>query len=511
MKLKTLVFIFFSLPLFQYASAQKRPNIVIIISDDHAYQTIGAYGSKYGKTPQIDRIADQGAIFNNAFVNNSICGPSRATLLTGKYSHKNGFRDNETSEFDFSQDLFVKQLQKVGYNTAWVGKIHLGNKLQGFDYYDILVDQGTYFNPDFISKQGRKQVAGYVSDIVTEKATDWLDTVDANKPFCLVIGHKATHRTWMPDPKDFGSYDTVNFTLPETFYDSYQSREAAALQEMSIDKDMKMGYDLKMFKSLEDMMADGNFKRMNQAQKDSYIAYYRPIYEKLKQDNLSGKQLAEWKFRRYMIDYLNTAQSMDRNIGKVLDYLDQKSLTENTIVIYLSDQGFYMGEHGWFDKRWMYEESFRTPLVMRYPALLHPHSTIDAKVVNADIAPTLLELAAVKKPKDMQGESFVHVLKNNKAEHRKDLFYHYFENGEHAVSPHFGVRDDRYKLIRYYKRVENWELFDLEKDPQELHNVYSDPAYRSIVNMMKKKLVKQMRKFDDKEAEAIYRVNIDRQ
>jgi Arylsulfatase A and related enzymes len=509
MKLKTLLFLFLLFPLFKYASAQKRPNIVIIISDDHAYQTIGAYGSKYGKTPQIDRIAHQGAIFKNAFVNNSICGPSRATLLTGKYSHKNGFKDNETSEFDFSQDLFVKQLQKVGYNTAWVGKIHLGDKLQGFNYYDILVGQGTYFNPDFISKQGRKQVTGYVSDIVTEKAMNWLDTVDSNKPFCLVIGHKATHRTWMPDPKDFGTYDTVNFTRPETFYDNYQSREAAALQEMSIDKDMKMGYDLKMFKSLEDMMADGNFKRMNQAQKDSYIAYYRPIYEKLKQDNLTGKQLAEWKFQRYMIDYLNTAQSMDRNIGKVLDYLDQKSLTENTIVIYLSDQGFYMGEHGWFDKRWMYEESFRTPLVMRYPALLHAHSTIDAKVVNADIAPTLLELAAVKKPKDMQGESFVHVLKNNKEEHRKDLFYHYFENGEHAVSPHFGVRDDRYKLIRYYKRIENWELFDLEKDPQELHNVYTDPAYSGVVKIMKKKLVKQMRKFDDKEAEAIYHVNID--
>ncbi len=210
-----------------------------------------------------------------------------------------------------------------------------------------------------------------------------------------------------------------------------------------------------------------------------------------------------------MIDYLNTAQSMDRNIGKVLDYLDRKSLAENTIVIYLSDQGFYMGEHGWFDKRWMYEESFRTPMVMRYPALLHPNSTINAKIVNADIAPTLLELAAIQKPKDMQGESFVHVLKNNSEEHRKDLFYHYFENGEHAVSPHFGVRDDRYKLIRYYKRIENWELFDLQKDPNELHNIYKDPTYRSVVKRMKKKLLTQMRQFDDKEAEAIYKINID--
>ncbi|MNG61590.1 Arylsulfatase [compost metagenome] len=498
------------LGMYSQALAQNKPNVVIIISDDHAYQAISAYGSKYGKTPQIDRIASEGAIFNHAYVNNSICGPARATLLTGKYSHKNGFKDNETSEFDFNQDLFVKQLQQVGYQTAWVGKIHLGEKLQGFNYYDILVGQGTYFNPDFISKQGRKRAEGYVSDIVTEKSINWLDTLDSNKPFCLVIGHKATHRTWMPDPKDFGTYDTVNFTLPATFYDNYQSRQAAALQEMSIDKDMKMGYDLKMFNSLEEMMNDGNFKRMDQDQKNNYIAYYRPIYEQLQQGRLTGKQLAEWKFKRYMIDYLNTAQSMDRNIGKVLDYLDQKSLRQNTIVIYLSDQGFYMGEHGWFDKRWMYEESFRTPMLMRYPPLIKPATKIEAKLVNADIAPTLLELAAIKKPVDIQGKSFVHVLKNTKEEHRKDIYYHYFENGEHAVSPHFGVRDDRYKLIRYYKRIENWELFDLQKDPNELRNVYKDPTYQRVVTKMKQKLIAQIRQFDDDEAETIYQVNIDR-
>lgn len=492
------------------AFAQHQPNIIIIISDDHSYQTIGAYGSKYGKTPNIDRIANEGALFKNTFVNNSICGPARATLLTGKYSHKNGFKDNETSEFDFSQDLFVKQLQQVGYSTAWVGKIHLGDKLQGFNYYDILVGQGTYFNPDFISKEGRHRNEGYVSDIVTEKALNWLDTLDQNKPFCLVIGHKATHRTWMPDPQDFGRYDTLNFPLPETFNDDYSTRKAAALQEMSIDKDMQMGYDLKMFKSVEDMMKDGNFKRMSQAQKESYMAYYRPIYEQLKSANLTGKALAEWKFNRYMIDYLNTAESMDRNIGKVLDYVDQRQLTENTIIIYLSDQGFYMGEHGWFDKRWMYEESFRTPMVMRYPRLIKPHTQLNAKVVNADIAPTLLELAAVRKPADMQGESFVHVLRKPQQEHRKDLFYHYFENGEHAVSPHFGVRDDRYKLIRYYKRVESWELFDLQQDPSELRNRYTDPTYQAVVKQMKKKLAKQIRLFDDTEAEAIFNTNIDR-
>ena len=489
--------------IFSFAQ-QPKPNVVIIISDDHSYQTIGAYGSKIGRTPNIDRIAAEGTVFHNAYVNNSICGPSRATLLTGKYSHKNGFKDNETSSFDFSQNLFVKDLQKVGYNTAWIGKIHLGHELQGFNYYDILPGQGHYFNPDFISKEGRKRVEGYVSDIVTDKALRWLDSIDTNNPFCLIVGHKATHRTWMPDPKDFGQYDRDTISLPATFYDDYATRKAAAGQEMSIDKDMQMGYDLKMFESWEAMMNDGNFKRMNEEQKKQYSAYYKPIYEKLHAEKLSGKALAEWKFRRYMIDYLNTAQSMDRNIGRVLDYLKENNLDQNTIVIYLSDQGFYMGEHGWFDKRFMYQESFRTPFVMKYPSLIKAGSDTHTSIVNADIAPTVLELAGVKRPTDMQGKSFVPVLRSSTKEHRKQIFYHYFENGEHAVSPHFGVMEGRYKLIRFYKRVESWELFDLQTDPQEMRNVYDDPKYQRIVKKMKKTLAKQIKEFDDKEAKEIF-------
>ncbi|MVZ65671.1 sulfatase-like hydrolase/transferase [Sphingobacterium sp. DK4209] len=487
---------------------QKKPNIVIIISDDHSYQTIGAYGAQVAKTPQIDRLAKQGAVFTNAYVNNSICGPSRATLLTGKYSHKNGFKDNETSVFDFSQNLFVKELQHVGYHTSWIGKIHLGEKLQGFDYYDILVDQGHYFNPDFISKKGKLREHGYVSDLVTDKALNWLDTINREQPFCLVIGHKATHRTWMPDPKDFGTYDQQNIPLPASFYDDYATRKAAAVQEMSIDKDMRMGYDLKMFNSVEEMMADGNFKRMDEAQKAAYIKYYRPIFEQFKNSNLKGKELAEWKYRRYMIDYLNTAQSMDRNIGRVLDYLQQEKLEENTIVIYLSDQGFYMGEHGWFDKRFMYEESFRTPMIMRKPGLIPADSKIQANVVNADIAPTLLELAGIAKPDDMQGKSFLSVLNHTDKKHRDDVYYHYFENGEHAVSPHFGVKSGRYKLIRFYKRVEAWELFDMEKDPKELKNLASDPSYQKVLKKMKKKLLKQIKAFDDPQAEEIFKQKI---
>lgn len=503
--MKQNVFIIFwgFLSCFAVQAQDKKPNVVIIISDDHAYQTIGAYGSHIGRTPNIDRIAERGATFHRAFINNSICGPSRATILTGKYSHKNGFKDNETSRFDFSQDLFVKDLQKVGYKTAWIGKIHLGHQLQGFDYYDILPGQGHYFNPDFISRDGQTRIEGYVSDIITDKAVDWMDSIGTTGPFCLIIGHKATHRTWMPDPKDFGTYDQEPMPLPETFYDDYAGREAAAVQEMSIDKDMRMGYDLKMFETWEGMMEDGNFSRMTDRQKQQYWDYYHPIYKELQGADLSGKDLAEWKYRRYMIDYLNTAASMDRNIGRVLDYLKEHDLEENTLLIYLSDQGFYMGEHGWFDKRFMYEESFRTPMLAQWPGVIDAGAQVMANVVNADIAPTILEIADAPKPQDMQGVSFLNTLRNHRAAHRENVYYHYYENGEHAVSPHFGVRDERYKLIRFYKRVEGWELFDLVADPQELRNVYDNPKYKEVVHKMKSKLAQEIAKFDDNEAREI--------
>ncbi|MFD2537764.1 sulfatase [Sphingobacterium chuzhouense] len=479
----------------------QRKNIIIIISDDHAYQTIGAYGSEIASTPNIDRLAKEGALFNRAYVTNSICGPSRATLLTGKYSHKNGFKDNETSNFDHGQDLFVKRLQLAGYKTAWVGKQHLGDVPQGFDYASILVGQGHYFNPDFINTDGSmERVEGYVSDIVTRKATGWLDTLDRTAPFCLIIGHKATHRTWMPDPRDFGKYDDVEIPLPTTFYDAYQGREAAKVQEMSIAKDMQMGYDLKMYKNPSDLRKDGNFARMTNEQFDKYLAYYRPIQEQLEQSNLSGRALVEWKYKRYMIDYLNTAESMDRNIGTILEYLDQHNLTDNTLIIYLSDQGFYMGEHGWFDKRFMYEESFRTPMLVRLPGVIQPNTKLNSLVMNVDIAPTLLELAGVDKPQDMQGKSFLSSLTGKKGKSRKHMYYHYYENGEHAVSPHFGVSDGRYKLIRFYKRIEGWEFFDLEKDPNELSNVYGQKEYHKAQKKMENILKKEIRRLEDEEA-----------
>ncbi len=482
--------------------AQQKPNIVIIISDDHAYQTIGAYGSSIARTPHIDRIAKEGAIFNKGYVTNSICGPARAVLLTGKYSHKNGFKDNETSNFDHSQQTFIKELVKNGYKATWIGKIHLGHKLEGFTDYDILEGQGHYYNPDFISLEGKHREEGYVSNIVTDKALTWMDQ-HKNDPFCVIIGHKATHRTWMPDIQDFGKYDTVDFEIPATFYDDYATREAANQQEMSISKDMHMGYDLKMYPTVADMRKEGNYARMNDQQFDAYEKYYRPIYEDLKNKHLSGSALAEWKYRRYMIDYLNTAESMDRNIGRVLEYLEKNGLAENTLVVYLSDQGFYMGEHGWFDKRWMYEESFRTPLVAKFPGVIKPNIEINNLVSNVDLAPTFLEIAGVQIPADYQGTSLLPLLEGNKKDIRNNVYYHYYENGEHAVSPHFGISDGNYKLIRYYKRVDGWEFFDLNNDNAELQNKYNDPKYQKRIQKMKKLLLKEATKIDDKDALAI--------
>lgn len=480
-------------------SQSKKPNIVIIISDDHAYQTISAYNKNvpYINTPNIDRIANEGMLFKRAYVNNSICGPSRACLLTGKTSNKNGYKDNENSSYDSSQQQFVNLLQDNGYQTAWIGKYHLGHNPKGFDFYKILVGQGHYFNPDFITAQGQHREEGYVADLVENSAEKWLDERDKDKPFCLIIGHKNTHRTWMPDLQDLGKYDNVRFKVPNTFFDDYRTRKEATLQEMSIFKDMRMAYDLKM---INDNEKDGNFTRMTPAQRQAYNKYYYPIKAEFDKNKPQGRNLALWKFNRYMNDYLSTAVSLDRNIGRTLDYLDRNNLSDNTIVIYTSDQGFYMGEHGWFDKRWMYEESFRTPFIIKYPKLIQPKTETKSFMMNIDIAPTLLQLAGVKVPQDMQGKSFVSILKNPNATTQSAIYYHYYENGEHAVSPHFGVRTDRFKLIKYYKRGSNWELFDLKKDPHELNNVYKDPRYTKIRKSMHDLLVKKIKYYEDQDA-----------
>ena len=495
------LFLFVLLSWSISVNAQQKPNMVIIISDDHAYQTIGAYGSKLMETPNIDRIAREGAVFDKAYVTNSICGPSRAVILTGKYSHKNGFKDNETSDFDTSQDLFVKQLQSDGYETAWIGKYHLGYNPEGFDFWQILPGQGSYFNPDFVMMDGSTQrYDGYVSDVVEDVAEEWLDQRNDKRPFCLIIGHKATHRTWMPDAVDLGMFDDMEFPLPNNFYDRYENREAAKVQDMSIAETMLMAYDLKMYPADTE---DNNVTRMNEDQRTRYHEYYNPIKTDLELRQLTGKSLTEWKFQRYMRDYLSTAASLDRNIGRTLDYLDKRGLADNTIVLYLSDQGFFMGEHGWFDKRFMYEESFRTPMVMRYPGVIKPGTRFRHMVMNLDIAPTMLDAAGLPIPKDIQGESMLPLLMDKSAKGRDAIYYHYYENGEHAVSPHFGVQTDRYKLIRFYKRVESWELYDLEKDPQEMNNLYGAKKHQKIQDGLHVKLQELVERYEDKDAENI--------
>ncbi|MBS1627368.1 MAG: sulfatase [Bacteroidetes bacterium] len=479
----------------------QQPNIVLIISDDHAYQAISAYNKQLAITSNIDRIANEGVIFNKAYVTNSLCGPSRAAILTGKYSNKNGYKENEKSFFDASQNSFIKELTKSGYQTAWIGKYHIGNKPEGFTYWQILPGQGMYYNPDFILMDGsKKRIEGYVTNIVENIAEDWLNNRDTTKPFCIVIGHKATHRTWMPDTCDLGMFDKKTFSLPQNFYDDYKDRLAAQQQDMTISKTMIMGYDLKMFDNEEDENKEGSFKRMNTAQKNKFNAYYAPIYEDFKLKKLSGNALTEWKFQRYMKDYLSTAASLDRNIGRMLNYLDTHHLSQNTIVIYMSDQGFFLGEHGWFDKRWMYEESFRTPMVMRYPKLIQPGTIDNHFVLNIDIAPTLLQASGITIPKDMQGESFLPLIKNKNSKGRKAIYYHYYENGEHNVSPQFGIKTNQYKLIRFYKRVESWELYDLQKDPHEMHNLFGKNGYEKIAIELKKKLETLIKEYDDDDA-----------
>lgn len=487
------------------AMAQRKPNIILIVSDDHAFQAIGAYGGQDARTPNIDRIAREGVKFNRAYVTNSICGPSRAVILTGKHSHRNGFKDNEHSRFDGSQNTFIKELGKIGYNTAWIGKWHLETQPQGFSYWQVLPGQGSYYNPDFLMMDGsKKRFDGYVTNVIEDEAEKWLDRRDTTQPFCLVIGHKATHRTWIPDTTDMGAYENTTFNLPANFSDKYEGRKAAAVQEMSVSKSMIMGYDLKMFGDSAEASRDGNIKRMNPVQRAKFDAFYGPISDGLKTVRFTEEGFAQWKFQRYMRDYMSTALSLDRNIGRTLDYLDRHGLTDNTIVIYMSDQGFYLGEHGWFDKRFMYEESFRTPMVMRYPGAAKPGSVNNDFVMNLDIAPTLLQAAGAKIPADMQGASFLPRL-SGKGKSRRAMYYHYYENGEHAVSPHFGVRTERYKLIRFYKRVESWELYDLKKDPSEMKNLYGQKKYQKIQAKLVAELQNEIGHYGDTDAMAIMR------
>ena len=498
----------------------KRPlNVVYIMCDDHSYQTISAYDRRFMETPNIDRLATEGARFTNSFVANSLSGPSRACMLTGKHSHKNGFTNNEHGIFDGSQPTLPKWLGAGGYQTAMVGKWHLVSDPTGFDYWDILTGQGDYYNPVFIRNGEQVVREGYCTNITTDVALDWLDGRKADQPFCLFLHYKAPHRSWMPDLQDLGAFDDVTFPLPETFYDNYATREAAALQEMSIVKDMNVVYDLKMADKegeihtpdqpwLENYgrdlyrrdLAPGALVpgRMNAAQQSAWDTYYDPIIARFKEEKLEGKALAEWKYQRYMRDYCSVIRSVDRNVGRVYKYLEDNGLLDNTVIIYTSDQGFYMGEHGYFDKRFMYEESFRTPLLVRVPGK-KKGVDVSGFVQNIDYAPTILDLAGLPIPEDIQGESFLPLL-NGKTpkDWRRSLYYHYYEYpAEHSVRRHYGVRTERYSLMHFYNDIDEWELFDLQEDPMQLHNLYGEPGREALTEELKKELERLQILYDD--------------
>ncbi len=499
-----LVFFLNSCKSRKEVSQPSRPNIIFIMSDDHAYQAISAYGHGLNNTPNIDRIAKEGAIFNKGFVTNSICAPSRAVMLTGKHSFINGKVDN-VSPFNWDQDNFAKTLQKEGYQTALVGKIHMDGLPQGFDYSNVLPGQGEYYSPDFIENGVKKTIPGYVTNITTDIALNWLKNKrDKDKPFLLLYHQKAPHRTWMPEEKYLTLFDDKTFDPPANFFDDYNGRLAASAHEMGIFKDMDLVYDLKMLDKEEDIktkyrgMFQRKYDRMTNEQKAAWDAYYDPIIADFKAKNPQGKDLALWKYNRYMHDYLRTIQSVDDGVGEVLDYLKENGLEENTIVVYTSDQGFYLGEHGWFDKRFMYEESFRTPILVKYPKEIKPGTVIDELVQNLDFAPTFLDYAGVEIPEDVQGESFRELVIGKAKDWRDAIYYTYYEfPGEHHVKRHYGVRTDRYKLIHFYYDIDEWELYDLEKDPSEMNNVYNDPSYASVKENMHQQLEKMRTKYGD--------------
>jgi len=459
----------------------KQPNILWMFSDDHAVQAIGAYGGRFESfnlTPNIDRIAKEGMRFDKAYVGNSICAPSRATLLTGKHSHKNGKIDNRGG-FNHDQQQFQKILQQHDYQTCMIGKIHLSGKMQGFDYWEVLPGQGKYWDPEFVTEKGRTVYEGeHSTDVITKRALNWLENDrDQQKPFMLMVHYKAPHRPWQPTTRWKSKFASLNFPEPDSIFDDYEGRGTAAKrQDMSISKTMTMEYDLKAHKS--------------------------PRKEFLKANPLTGDDLTRWKYQMYMRDYLACIAGVDENIGKLLAHLKETGLDKNTVVMYSADQGFYLGEHGWFDKRFMYEESFRMPLVAKWPGVIQPGSVNQDLVQNIDYAETFLDIAGIEAPADMQGESLIPLFKGETpTDWRDSLYYHYYEYpAVHSVRRHEGVATKQHKLIRFYgldvPHGEEWEFYDLAKDPQEMNSEYANPAYAEKISDLKSALAKLREKYE---------------
>lgn len=454
------------------AADGKRPNIVVFFSDDHTTQSISAYGDarKLVQTPGIDRLAKEGMRFDRCLVTNSICGPSRATMITGTYAHINGFWNNSNCSFDPSQVTFPKLLQGVGYQTAVIGKWHLGSDPTGFDFWQILPGQGIYYNPPMIRNGQKVTIPGYVSEIITDETLKWLAARDRTKPFLLMCQHKAPHREWEPALKYLGFDNDRVYDEPANLFDDYSNRGVAVKdQDMSLEVTMTER-DLKLVPP----------KSLTTEQRKVWDAYYEPRNAAFRTANPSGKALTRWKYQRYMHDYLACVKSVDESVATVLDQLDREGLADNTVVIYASDQGFFLGEHGWFDKRWIFEESLRTPFLVRWPGTVKAGSTNDRIVSLLDVAQTLLEVAGVPADPRMQGRSLVPLLSGqNPADWRTSFLYQYFEYpAPHRVRPHEGVVTDRFKLVRYFGIGEEYhELFDRFSDPAEMKSVYNDPAY----------------------------------
>ncbi len=496
--------------------ADERPNIVFIFSDDHSHNAIGAYDGwlkEINPTPEIDKLAAAGTTFLNSYCTNSICGPSRAVIQTGKFSHKNGFSQNGET-FNWDQQTFPKLLQQAGYQTAMYGKTHLKGIPQGYDDWSVLPGQGLYYNPDFITPKGKITVEGHCTDIVTDMAVNWLqEKRDSQRPFMLMVQHKAPHRNWMPAERHLDLYDNISIPEPDTLFDQWEDNAPGARnQHMEIDRHMHLTFDLfvdlspdtpKIEQKGVDRSAWVNMKRMTPAQLEPWYAAYRPKDKAFHQAKLEGKELVRWKFQRYMKNYLRCIKGVDESVGTLRETLKKLGLADNTIVIYSSDQGFYLGDHGWYDKRWMYEESMMMPFVAYWPGQSKPATKSRALIQNIDYAPTFLDLAGAKIPEDMQGKSLVPLLKGEADEEkfRSSLYYHYYEYPQepglfrsHMVPRHNGIRTRRYKLLHFYQ-FDEWEFYDLEQDPDEKENRYD--ANSDLIKKMKGQLRQLVEKYDD--------------
>ena len=525
--MKKILIITLIILLNSCTNQDKRPNILFIMSDDHAYQAVSAYSDKLINTPNIDRIADEGILFTNACVTNSICAPSRATILTGKFSHLNGKIDNH-AKFDTTQVTFPQLFKKAGYQTAMFGKLHFGNNPKGVDDFLILPGQGHYINPKFLGKKSDTVITGYVTDIITDLTLDWFkNKMDKEKPFMMMYLHKAPHRAWWPSPEKFAEFYEKRFPEPETLFDDYSNRGTAAkTAEMNLLTHMQYMHDSKVRPSVIKEMGQvdpeivyvrgdgtlmrptargfyGPFGRANKDQKKKYNVTLDKISADFQENwpKMNDKEKMKWKFQRYMQDYLATISSVDDNVGRVLDYLDESGLDKNTIVVYTSDQGFYLGEHGWFDKRFIYNESFKTPLLIRWPNKIQAGITNDEMVQNLDFAQTFLEAAMIDIPEDMQGESLIPLLTgNNEKWTREEVYYHYYEYPSvHMVKRHYGIVNKEYKLVRFYYDVDEWELYDRLNDPNEVNNVYDNPEYADVVEDLKIRLANLRLKYKDSE------------